>query len=45
MLQLLDLADLYGLFGSGIVIGIMFITLFFIIGSVVAFLYSIMSRA
>lgn len=45
MLSLLDLTDLFGLFTSGIGIGILFLSLFFIIGTLVAFLYSIIARA
>lgn len=45
LLSLSELTDLFGLFSSGIGIGILLLSLFFILGTVIAFLYSIIARA
>lgn len=43
MIGLTDLADVFGLFSIGLGIGVGIITIFFVIGSTVAYIYSLMT--
>lgn len=45
MIDWSNLGEIFGLFSSGLGIGVILISLFFVIGSAIAFLYSIMTKA
>lgn len=44
MIELADLAEVFGLFGIGLSIGVALATLFFIVGSAIGFVFSLTNK-
>lgn len=45
MISLSDLGDVFSLFGLGLGVGVGLLSIFFILGNTIAFIYSLMARA